>query len=95
MGRDYYEAMGETWNKSVIYIPLEEDKFVWCTEQVIFNPYDSKNEHGIIVDIMDERNKFQKYNIELGRNKRLYFRQQFIRIWNAYFKDDEFRIKET
>ena len=64
MIRDYASELGESWQKFVHYLPIEDQDFVWCTEQILFDPFVAGKERGIIVDIMDERNKFMKYNIE-------------------------------
>lgn len=93
MKRDYVRTLGIKWEEKVMYIPIAEEEFVWCTEQILFNPFDPREEHGIIVDIMDERNKFDKYNIELGRDKRLALRRQFINLWNRYVTKSEWVIK--
>ena len=92
MVRDYTAELGELWQKHVHYLPINDQDFVWCTEQILFNPFVAGRERGIIVDIMDERNKFNKYNIELGRNKRLEFRSQFMLVWNSNVMDDKSKI---
>ena len=38
--------------------------------------------HG--TDIMDERDKINKTNIELGREKRADFKRQFTRLWHRH-----------
>lgn len=82
MVADYEREIGEKWKERVHYLGIPNDQFHWCTEQIIFNPEGGRGEHGIIVDIMDSRDKRNKYNIELGRLKRSDFHRQFKTIWN-------------
>jgi hypothetical protein len=84
MVRDYASEVGESWKESVHYAAVPEKEFNWCTEQALFNPGDPKRERGILVDGMDGRNKEDKYNVELGRDKLVDFRRQFQRLWSMY-----------
>jgi hypothetical protein len=84
MARDYEAEIGPRWRDSVHYAPIPVEDFNWCTEQALYNAGDPKRERGIIVDAMDARRFVDKYNIELGREKRYDFRCQFTRLWERY-----------
>ncbi|MGD0063979.1 MAG: DUF4062 domain-containing protein [Streptosporangiaceae bacterium] len=83
MQRDYQAAMGEAWRDQVKFAAIPDKEFSWCTEQVMYDPGEPC-ERGIVVDAMDERDKRNKYNVELGREKRHDFRRHFQRLWAKY-----------
>jgi uncharacterized protein DUF4062 len=85
MTSDYTAAMGsDAWRDIVRYAPIPPEEFNWCTEHAMYDPGDPGRERGVIVDIMDGRDKANKCNIELGREKRLALRAQFTRLWLRY-----------
>jgi len=70
------------------FLPIPEDDFVWSSEQILFNPFDLK-EDAIMVDIMDVKDKSLKYNIAYGTSKRVNFRRQFVSIWNKHSEEKD------
>lgn len=84
MGRHYAAEMGALWEERVRFAAIPEGRFVWCTEQALFNAGDARRERGIVVDPMDGRNIIDKFNIELGREKLVSFREQFGTLWEAH-----------
>ena len=68
-------------NEQVQFLPVQPDEFYWACEQIIFDPLTS-SERAIMVDVMDVRDRTLKFNIEIGRGKRVVFRNQFIGYWN-------------
>jgi hypothetical protein len=85
MVSDYHGALGdESWRARVHYAAIPADEFNWCAEQAMYDPGCGIREHGIIIDIMDERDKMNKTNIELGREKRADFRRQFTHLWQQH-----------
>ena len=84
MVTDYQAALGsDEWRSLVRYAPVPEDEFNWCTEQVMYDPGEARA-RGVIVDAMEGRDKMNKCNIELGRQKRADFRRQFTQLWYRY-----------
>jgi hypothetical protein len=80
----YVQALGpEETERLVAFAAIPEDAFWWCTEHVLFNAY-TADERGFIVDICEDRDRSRKYDIEMGRSKRLTFRAQFERLWNLW-----------
>jgi hypothetical protein len=73
------------------FLPMKEGDFVWSSEQILFNPFDLKEE-AIMVAIMDVKDKSLKFNIAYGLEKRISFRKQFISIWNKYAEKEEDKI---
>jgi len=94
MRRDYQAVMGEAWKNQVQFASIPEKEFSWCTEQVMYDP-GQPSERGIVVDVMDERDKRSKYNIELGREKRHDFRRHFQRLWKKYGEPVQDRLPES
>ena len=89
------EEKGQNANiidKSVMYLPVPPSDFFWTTEQIIFNPF-QLNESAIMVDIMESRDKTTRFNIEMGREKRIEFRSSFINYWNNHIQDVNNKIK--
>jgi len=84
MKRDLDAAIGPSWPARAKYASIPSDEFNWCTEQALFNPGHPTQERGVFVDIMDGHGKAYKHNIELGREKRRAFREQFVRLWDRY-----------
>jgi hypothetical protein len=85
MVSDYRDALGDdSWRARVNYAAIPADEFNWCAEQAMYDPGYGIREHGIVIDIMDERDKLNKTNIELGREKRADFRRQFTRLWQLH-----------
>jgi Domain of unknown function (DUF4062) len=82
---DYRAALDndDEWRSLVHYAAVPSEDFNWCTEQVMYDPGEARA-RGIIVDAMEGRDKMNKCNIELGRQKRSDFRRQFTRLWNRY-----------
>jgi hypothetical protein len=80
---EHFRALGEDSKDRALFVPIPESEFLWCAEQVIFNPY-INDERAIIVDICEDRDHSRKYDIEMGRAKRLLFRRQFERLWQQY-----------
>lgn len=76
--------LGDDWTSRVHYAGIPPEHFNWCAEQALYDPGVPGRERGIIVDAMDERDKMNKTNIELGRSKRADFRRQFTRLWLEY-----------
>lgn len=81
-------------NDQVQFLPVAPDNFFWACEQIIFNPLTS-TERAIMVDVMDVRDRTLKFNIEIGRGKRVIFRNQFISYWNNSQKDEKKKIDIT
>ena len=81
----FHDALGDDrWRAQVHYAAIPADEFNWCAEQAMYDPGYGDRERGIIVDIMDERDKINKTNIELGREKRADFRRQFVHLWHRH-----------
>ena len=80
---DYERALGTEALERVKFVGIPEADFVWCAEQVLFDPYQA-GERAIIVDICEDRDHSRKYDIEMGRTKRQLFRRQFERLWSHY-----------
>lgn len=97
MERYYKQAFDEQGkdiqqlNEQVQFLPVVQDDFYWACEQIIFNPLTSV-ERAIMVDVMDVRDRTLKFNIEIGRGKRVVFRNQFISYWNNSQKDEKRKI---
>lgn len=81
-------------NEQVQFLPVQPDEFYWACEQIIFNPLAS-TERAIMVDVMDVRDRTLKFNIEIGRGKRVVFRNQFISYWNKFQRDEKRKINVT
>lgn len=79
-------------DKLIMYLPVPPDEFFWATEQIIFNPF-QLNESAIMVDIMESKDKTTRFNIEMGREKRIEFRSSFINYWNNNIQDENNKIK--
>lgn len=88
MTRDIEAAVGPSWRSRTKYAAIPSDDFNWCTEQALFDPGHPTRERGVFVDIMDGHGKAYKHNIELGREKRRDFREQFARLWTRYGDGD-------
>jgi hypothetical protein len=84
LGRHYAAEIGDVWKERVRFAAIPEEQFGWSTEQALFNAGDARRERGIVVDPMDGRNIIDKFNIELGREKLVNFREQFGRVWAAH-----------
>jgi hypothetical protein len=80
---EYRRALGDAAADLVRFAPIPDDDFFWCTEQVIFDPR-APSEKAIVVDICEDRDHSRKYDIEMGRFKRLFFRKQFEALWAKY-----------
>lgn len=80
---EYERALGPSATELAKFTPIPEVEFTWCAEQVIFNPHRA-DERAIIVDICEDRDHSRKYDIEMGRTKRLLFRRQFEQLWSRY-----------
>lgn len=80
--------------QQVQFLAVKPDKFFWSSEQIIFNPF-ALNEHAILVDVMDVRDRTLKFNIEFGYGKRMMFRDQFIGYWNSNIKSPNTRIDKN
>ncbi len=81
-------------SEKVKFLPVKSNNFFWSCEQILFNPF-KLDERGIMVDIMDVRDKTLKFNIEFGLLKRVSFREQFIRYWNKHMHSDKDKINEN
>lgn len=81
-------------NEQVQFLPVQPDGFYWACEQIIFNSLAS-TERAIMVDVMDVRDRTLKFNIEIGRGKRVVFHNQFIAYWNKFQSDEKGKIDIT
>lgn len=88
MARDIEAATSAPCGTLARYAPIPPEDFNWCTEQALFDPGHPENERGAFVDIMDGHGKSRKHNIELGREKRRDFREQFSRLWARHGQGD-------
>ncbi|HET7418128.1 MAG TPA: DUF4062 domain-containing protein [Solirubrobacterales bacterium] len=84
MTAEYEESCGDSWRDSVFFAGIPEESFFWCAEQVLYNPGHPQLERAILVDTMDGRNKEHKFDVELGRDRRLEFRRHFQSLWSLY-----------
>lgn len=84
MAAEYEGAMGDSWRDSVFFAGIPSGSFLWCAEQVLYDPGDPEAERAILVDTMDGRNKEHKFDVELGRDRRSEFRRHFQSLWALY-----------
>lgn len=86
------KKLNSDWQKLTHYIPVDPYNFPWYLEHVLYNPYDSNDEHCIAIGLIGNRETIDGYNIELIERLRFDFRKKFKKIWNKKVTEPYWKI---